>query len=161
LRLTFRASAAFSISTNPLIGIADVLLPPSVALLAMRRPPLSVIALLVLNVPPSTSISPAAETVIPPAPVVNVPPLVMASLPVLLLVAPTLSVVTPLWTKVDPAPLTVSVAFNPDAISQLKAALWTGTPPWDKLLEERAAMSGTLVLSDFTRNAIAEFEKRS
>ena len=51
-------------------------------------------------------------------------------------------------------------AFNPDAISQLKAALWTGTPPWDKLLEERAAMSGTLVLSDFTRNAIAAFEKR-
>jgi len=51
--------------------------------------------------------------------------------------------------------------FNPDAISQLKAALWENTPSWDALLEERAAMSGTLVLSDFTRNAIAAFEKRA
>ena len=50
--------------------------------------------------------------------------------------------------------------FNPEAISQLKAALWEGTDHWDKLLEERAAMSGRLVLSDFTRNAIAAFEKR-
>ena len=51
--------------------------------------------------------------------------------------------------------------FNPDAISQLKAALWDNTPSWDALLEERAAMSGTLVLSDFTRSAIAAFEKRA
>lgn len=50
--------------------------------------------------------------------------------------------------------------FNPDAISQLKSALWEGTEPWDKLLEERAAMSGRLVLSDFTRNAIAAFERK-
>lgn len=52
-------------------------------------------------------------------------------------------------------------AFNPEAITHLKAALWEGTESWDQLLEERAAMSGTLVLSDFTRNAIAAFEKRS
>jgi methylglutaconyl-CoA hydratase len=52
-------------------------------------------------------------------------------------------------------------AYNPDAISQLKSALWDGTENWDRLLEERAVMSGTLVLSDFTRNAIAAFEKRS
>lgn len=51
-------------------------------------------------------------------------------------------------------------AFNPDAITRLKAALWHGTDSWDTLLEERAAMSGALVLSDFTRNAIAAFEKR-
>ena len=51
--------------------------------------------------------------------------------------------------------------YNPDAITQLKQALWEGTDNWDRLLEERAAMSGTLVLSDFTRNAIAAFEKRS
>ena len=50
--------------------------------------------------------------------------------------------------------------FNPDAISQLKAALWENTPSWDALLEERAAMSGTLVLSEFTRSALAAFEKK-
>ena len=51
-------------------------------------------------------------------------------------------------------------AFNPEAIAQLKSALWHGTDDWEELLEERAAMSGKLVLSDFTRNAIAAFEKR-
>ena len=50
--------------------------------------------------------------------------------------------------------------FNPEAITMLKASLWENTPSWDGLLEERAAMSGSLVLSDFTRNAIAAFEKR-
>jgi len=50
--------------------------------------------------------------------------------------------------------------FNPDAISELKAALWHDTDSWDQLLEERAAMSGKLVLSEFTRNAIAAFERR-
>ena len=50
--------------------------------------------------------------------------------------------------------------FNPEAITELKAALWHGTPAWDQLLEERAAMSGRLVLSDFTRKAIAEFAAR-
>ena len=50
--------------------------------------------------------------------------------------------------------------FNPEAISQLKAALWQGTDSWDQLLEDRAAMSGKLVLSEFTRNAIAAFEKK-
>src|SRR5688572_18976311 len=43
--------------------------------------------------------------------------------------------------------------FNPEAISQLKAAFWEGTESWDRLLEERAAMSGALVLSGFTKNA--------
>jgi methylglutaconyl-CoA hydratase len=51
-------------------------------------------------------------------------------------------------------------AFNPEAISKLRATFWEGTDNWDTLLEERAAMSGTLVLSDFTRNAIAAFEKK-
>ena len=52
-------------------------------------------------------------------------------------------------------------AFNPDAITELKSAFWHDTGSWDRLLEERAAMSGRLVLSEFTRNAIAAFEKRS
>jgi methylglutaconyl-CoA hydratase len=52
-------------------------------------------------------------------------------------------------------------SYNPEAVSQLKAALWEGTDSWDRLLEERAEMSGRLVLSEFTRNAIAAFEKRA
>ena len=51
-------------------------------------------------------------------------------------------------------------AFNPEAITQLKSALWHDTDSWDQLLEDRAAMSGRLVLSDFTRNAIAAFERK-
>ena len=50
--------------------------------------------------------------------------------------------------------------YNPDAMSQLKSALWEGTDHWPELLESRAAMSGTLVLSEFTKSAIAAFEKR-
>jgi methylglutaconyl-CoA hydratase len=45
-------------------------------------------------------------------------------------------------------------------MSQLKAALWEGTEHWSELLESRAAMSGSLVLSEFTKSAIAAFEKR-
>ena len=47
---------------------------------------------------------------------------------------------------------------NPDAMSALKQALWFGTDHWDTLLYERAAISGRLVLSDFTRQAIARFK---
>lgn len=47
---------------------------------------------------------------------------------------------------------------NPEAMRLLKQASWTGTDHWDTLLTERAAMSGKLVLSDFTRNAIARFK---
>jgi methylglutaconyl-CoA hydratase len=49
---------------------------------------------------------------------------------------------------------------NPEAMAQMKAVFWHGTEHWDRLLEERAAMSGTLVLSDFTRGAIAAFSGR-
>ena len=46
---------------------------------------------------------------------------------------------------------------NPEAMAQMKSAFWHGTEHWDTLLEERATLSGTLVLSDFTRRAIAAF----
>jgi methylglutaconyl-CoA hydratase len=42
----------------------------------------------------------------------------------------------------------------------LKKVFWEGTEHWDELLLERAAMSGKLVLSDFTRNAINAFKKK-
>ncbi|MCB0400990.1 MAG: enoyl-CoA hydratase/isomerase family protein [Flavobacteriales bacterium] len=51
-------------------------------------------------------------------------------------------------------------ASNPEAMSMLKKVFWEGTENWDDLLLERAAMSGKLVLSDFTRNAINAFKKK-
>jgi methylglutaconyl-CoA hydratase len=43
---------------------------------------------------------------------------------------------------------------NPEAVSLIKAITWTGTEHWAQLLEERAAMSGRLVLSEHTRKAL-------
>lgn len=47
---------------------------------------------------------------------------------------------------------------NPEAMAMLKKVFWQGTENWDSLLADRAAMSGQLVLSEFTRNAIAKFK---
>ena len=47
---------------------------------------------------------------------------------------------------------------NPEAMTMMKRVFWAGTEHWDALLAERAAMSGTLVLSDFTRQAIGAFK---
>ncbi|MEN8839131.1 MAG: enoyl-CoA hydratase/isomerase family protein [Flavobacteriales bacterium] len=47
---------------------------------------------------------------------------------------------------------------NPEAMRLLKQIFWKGTENWDELLKERAAMSGELVLSDFTKNAINKFK---
>jgi methylglutaconyl-CoA hydratase len=47
---------------------------------------------------------------------------------------------------------------NPEAMAQLKRVFWQGTEHWEQLLFERAEMSGTLVLSPFTRQAIARFK---
>ena len=49
---------------------------------------------------------------------------------------------------------------NPEAMAMLKSIFWQGTEHWDVLLAERAAMSGRLVLSDFTVNAINAFKKK-
>lgn len=49
---------------------------------------------------------------------------------------------------------------NPEAMTMLKKIFWEGTENWDQLLLERAAMSGKLVLSDFTKNAIAAFKAK-
>ncbi len=48
---------------------------------------------------------------------------------------------------------------NPEAMKELKKTFWKGTEDWDKLLAERAALSGELVLSTFTREAITAFKK--
>lgn len=49
---------------------------------------------------------------------------------------------------------------NPEAMKLLKGIFWEGTNDWDALLESRAAMSGELVLSDFTINAINKFKAK-
>jgi methylglutaconyl-CoA hydratase len=49
---------------------------------------------------------------------------------------------------------------SPEAMADLKKVFWEGTEHWDTLLLERAAISGKLVLSDFTRNAIQQFKSK-
>ena len=49
---------------------------------------------------------------------------------------------------------------NPEAMKKLKEVFWEKNKNWDKLLEERAEYSGELVLSDFTKNAIAKFKNK-
>jgi methylglutaconyl-CoA hydratase len=49
---------------------------------------------------------------------------------------------------------------NPEAMAELKKIFWQGTENWDTLLFERAAISGRLVLSDFTKSAIQSFKSK-
>jgi methylglutaconyl-CoA hydratase len=49
---------------------------------------------------------------------------------------------------------------NPEAMNELKHIFWQGTANWDQLLIERAGISGRLVLSEFTRNAIHAFKSK-
>jgi len=48
--------------------------------------------------------------------------------------------------------------YNPQAMKEMKKVLWAGTEDWDDLLAERAAISGRLVLSDFTKETLKRFE---
>ncbi len=50
---------------------------------------------------------------------------------------------------------------NPEAMGMLKKVFWKGTENWDTLLIERAEMSGKLVLSEFTINAINKFKTKT
>ena len=49
--------------------------------------------------------------------------------------------------------------YNKEALADMKKVLWEGTDNWDSLLYERAAISGRLVLSDFTKKALEKFKK--
>jgi enoyl-CoA hydratase/carnithine racemase len=51
-------------------------------------------------------------------------------------------------------------SYNPEALTAMKKVLWEGTENWDSLLYERAGISGRLVLSDFTVNALNQFKKK-
>ena len=50
-------------------------------------------------------------------------------------------------------------SHNPEAASQIKRICWEGAGDWDELLEERAEISGKLVLSDYTKAALKRFGK--
>lgn len=52
------------------------------------------------------------------------------------------------------------VHSSPEAMAEMKKIFWKGTEHWDSLLMERAAISGRLVLSAFTRNAIEKFKTK-
>ena len=49
---------------------------------------------------------------------------------------------------------------NPDAMQQMKKVFWAGCEHWDELLNERATISGKLILSEHSKNAIAAFKAK-
>lgn len=49
-------------------------------------------------------------------------------------------------------------SYNPEAMLEMKKIFWRGTDDWDNLLAERAAISGRLVLSDFTKETLKKFK---
>jgi len=49
---------------------------------------------------------------------------------------------------------------SPDAMAEMKKIFWKGTEHWDHLLTDRAKISGRLVLSEFTKNAIGKFKSK-
>ncbi len=50
-------------------------------------------------------------------------------------------------------------SYNPQALYEMKKILWKGTDHWSELLLENAAISGELVLSEFTKKALEKFKK--
>ena len=50
---------------------------------------------------------------------------------------------------------------SPAAMAEMKKVFWKGTEHWDELLRERAAISGNLVTSKFTKDAIAKFKAKA
>lgn len=55
--------------------------------------------------------------------------------------------------------VTTLASYNQEALMEMKKVFWEGTSHWNTLLYERAAISGRLVLSDFTKEALEKFKK--
>ncbi len=55
----------------------------------------------------------------------------------------------------------ILVNSSPEPMRELKRVFWQGTENWDTLLDERAGISGRLVLSEFTREAIEAFKAKA
>ena len=49
-------------------------------------------------------------------------------------------------------------SYHPEALAAMKKAMWEGTENWENLLAERAAISGHLVLSEFTKIALSKYK---
>ena len=47
--------------------------------------------------------------------------------------------------------------YNPEALKEMKTVIWKNTEHWDTLLDERAKISGKLVLSKFTKKTLKRF----
>jgi methylglutaconyl-CoA hydratase len=50
-------------------------------------------------------------------------------------------------------------SYNPEALQEMKKIIWEGTEQWESILIERASITGKLVLSDFSKNALRQFKK--
>ena len=50
------------------------------------------------------------------------------------------------------------LSVNPEAQQMLKKIFWENCSHWDELLEQRAEMSGRLVLSDYTKEALKAYQ---
>lgn len=51
------------------------------------------------------------------------------------------------------------VHSNPDAMREMKKMFWKGTEHWDELLHERATISGRLITSEYSKEAIAKIKR--
>ena len=51
-------------------------------------------------------------------------------------------------------------SYNPAALQEMKKIFWQNTQHWDTLLMQRAQISGKLVLSDFTKQALQAFKNK-
>ncbi len=49
--------------------------------------------------------------------------------------------------------------YSPEAMLELKRICWKGTEHWDELLQERAALSGRLILTDYSKQYMQQFKK--
>tara|TARA_R110002020_G_scaffold296658_1_gene512261 strand:- start:27342 stop:28094 length:753 start_codon:yes stop_codon:yes gene_type:complete len=50
------------------------------------------------------------------------------------------------------------ITYNPEALKASKTVFWEGTESWPALLQERAKMSGSLVLSEFTKKTLQGYD---
>ena len=53
-----------------------------------------------------------------------------------------------------------TATYNPEAAAAIKRICWEGAEHWDQLLEERAEISGRLVLSEYTKETLKRFAER-
>jgi methylglutaconyl-CoA hydratase len=50
---------------------------------------------------------------------------------------------------------------KPEAMKELKHTFWHGTEHWDNILKDRAAISGRLILSEYSKNFIEKFKEKN